>query len=101
MPQSRFKMRIVIFLFDELVHAQRLADDFILGEIAASLHLLADETFLMRSERNSHRDKLWLVTSPRKSEQNNQSRLVGCKAVLKSPQSRRMNAEDQLILRSS
>ena len=56
--QRRFKLEIVVLLLDQLIDAQRLADDLVFRNVAAAFHLLADEFFLMRCERNFHGDKL-------------------------------------------
>jgi hypothetical protein len=56
--QRGFKLRVVVLLLDEFIHAQRLADDLVLGQITAALHFLADELFLMRREQNFHGRKL-------------------------------------------
>jgi len=59
--QRRFKLRVIILLLDEFIHAQRLADDLVLRQVAAALHFLADEFFLMRREQNFHGGKLKAV----------------------------------------
>ncbi len=56
--QRRFKLRVIVLLLDEFIHAQRLADDLALRQIAAALHFPADEFFLMRREQNFHGGKL-------------------------------------------
>jgi hypothetical protein len=56
--QRRFKLRVIVLLLDEFIHAQRLADDLVWRQVAAALHFLADELFLMRREQNFHDGKL-------------------------------------------
>jgi hypothetical protein len=61
--QCRLQLRVVVLLLDELIHAQRLADDLVPRKVAAALHFPADELFLMRCEQNFHGGKLKAASS--------------------------------------
>ena len=58
MTQGCFKLWIVVLLLDEFIHAQRLADDLVLRQVAAALHFPANEFLLMWREQNFHGGKL-------------------------------------------
>ena len=56
MPHGSLKLRIIVFLFHELINSQRLANHFILAKVAAAPHFFANEFFLVGCEQNFH---LW------------------------------------------
>jgi hypothetical protein len=51
-PVVRKTIKIKMVL--EIIHAQRLADDFVWRHVPATPHLPADEPFLMWREQNIH-----------------------------------------------
>ena len=57
-PQRCFELRVVVFLLYEFIHTQRLADDLVLRQVAAALHFLTDELFLMWRKQNFHGRKV-------------------------------------------
>ena len=56
--QRGCELRVVVLLLDQFIHAKRLADDLVLGKVAAAFHFFADKLLLVRCEQNFHAGKL-------------------------------------------